>query len=49
MLCYEGDMKFISLGAVCNVLRERKWWLFCAAIATDTPMLVSPNLRVLRA
>ncbi|HTT09393.1 MAG TPA: hypothetical protein VMG60_00740 [Burkholderiaceae bacterium] len=40
-------MKFISLDALCHTLRERKWWTFCAAIATDTPMLVSPNLRVL--
>ena len=42
-------MKFISLGAVSSALKERKWWAFCAAIATDRPVPVSPNLRLLRA
>jgi len=40
-------MKFISLDALCHALKERKWWAFCAAIATDRPMVVSPNLRLL--
>jgi hypothetical protein len=40
-------MKFISLRSVSHALKERKWWSFCAAIATETPVLVGPNLRVL--
>ena len=40
-------MKFISLSSVAHALKERKWWSFCAAIATDAPVLVGPNLRLL--
>jgi len=40
-------VKFISLRSVSHVLKERKWWSFCAAIATDNPVTVGPNLRVL--
>lgn len=41
-------MKFISLVAVSNALKERRWWGFCAAIATDAPVPIGPNLRLLR-
>ena len=40
-------MKFISLQSVSAVLKERKLWSFCAALATDTPLPVGPNLRLL--
>lgn len=40
-------MKFISLGSVFHALKERRFWSFCAALATDQPMRVGPNLRLL--
>jgi hypothetical protein len=40
-------MKFISLRSVSHALKERKWWGFCAAMATDQPVAVGPNLRML--
>jgi hypothetical protein len=40
-------MKSISLRSVSHALREHKWWSFCAALATDTPVPVGPNLRLL--
>ncbi|HEU0202051.1 MAG TPA: hypothetical protein VFR86_16670 [Burkholderiaceae bacterium] len=40
-------MKFISLASVFHALRERKSWGFCAAMATDKPVTVGPNLRLL--
>lgn len=40
-------MKFISLRSVLHALKERRYWAFCAAIATDQPLVVGPNLRVL--
>jgi hypothetical protein len=40
-------MKFISLRSVAQTLKERKWWSFCAALATDRPMAISPQVRVL--
>ena len=30
-------MKFISLSAVLHALKERRFWSFCAARATDHP------------
>jgi hypothetical protein len=43
----EGIMKFISLRSVAHALKEHKLWSFCAAIATDVPVIVGPNLRML--
>jgi len=40
-------MKFISVSSVTHALKERKLWAFCAAIATDRPMPIGPNLRLL--
>lgn len=40
-------MRFISLSSVFHALKERKCWSFCAAMATERPILVSPNLRLL--
>jgi hypothetical protein len=39
--------KFISLRAVCHALKERRFWSFCAAMATDQPIVHGPNLRLL--
>jgi hypothetical protein len=39
-------MKFISFQSVLNTLKERSYWSFCAAIATDEPVRVAPNLRL---
>jgi hypothetical protein len=44
----EKPMKFISLRSVLHALKERRCWAFCAAIATDQPLCVGPNLRILR-
>lgn len=40
-------MKFLSLRSVAQVLKERKLWSFCAAMATDAPISIGPNLRLL--
>ncbi len=40
-------MKFISLLSLLRALQERSWWGFCAAMATDDPVPVGPNLRLL--
>jgi hypothetical protein len=40
-------MKFISLGSVFHALKERRLWSFCAAMATDAPLPIGPNLRLL--
>lgn len=40
-------MKFISLGSVFHALKERRFWGFCAAMATDKPVAAGPNLRLL--
>lgn len=40
-------MKFISLWSVFHALKERRCWAFCAALATDQPVLCGPNLRLL--
>jgi hypothetical protein len=40
-------MKFISLRSVFHALKERRFWTFCAAMATDQPVGVSPNMRLL--
>ena len=40
-------MKFISLRSVFHALKERRWWSFCAAMATDQPLAAGPNLRLL--
>jgi hypothetical protein len=37
--------KFISLGSVYHALQERRFWFFCAAMATDQPLAIGPNLR----
>jgi hypothetical protein len=37
--------KFISLSAVFHALKERRYWAFCAAMATDRPLAAGPNLR----
>jgi hypothetical protein len=41
-------MKFISLRSLFQTLCERRFWAFCAAMATDTPVPFGPNLRPLR-
>jgi len=38
---------FISLQSVFHALKERKYWSFCAALATMQPLSVGPNLRLL--
>jgi hypothetical protein len=38
-------VKFISLRSVFHALKEREFWAFCAAMATDEPVAVGPNLR----
>jgi len=40
-------MKFISLTSVFHALHERRCWAFCAAMATDRPVPVGPNIRLL--
>lgn len=40
-------MKFISLRSLAHALKEHGMWRFCAAIATDAPLVVGPNLRLL--
>jgi hypothetical protein len=40
-------MKFISLSAVLHALKERRFWSFCAAMATDHPMSFGPNVRLI--
>ena len=40
-------MKFISLSAVLHALKERRFWSFCAAMATDQPMSFGPNVRLI--
>lgn len=40
-------MKFISLRSVFHALKERHFWTFCAAMATDAPVAAGPNLRLL--
>ncbi len=40
-------MKFISLRSLVHALKEQHCWAFCAAIATDQPLPVGPNLRIL--
>jgi hypothetical protein len=40
-------MKFISLQSVFHALKEHRCWSFCAAMATDEPVTVGPNLRLL--
>lgn len=40
-------MRFISLTAVFHALKERRFWSFCAAMATDKPVRVGPNVRLL--
>jgi hypothetical protein len=32
---------------VSHALKERRFWAFCAALATDDPVPVGPNLRLL--
>ena len=39
--------KFISLRSVVHALKERRFWHFCAAMATDEPLAIGPNLRCL--
>jgi hypothetical protein len=38
-------VKFISFGALYHALKERRFWSFCAAMATDEPLAEGPNLR----
>jgi hypothetical protein len=40
-------MKFIALSAVLHALKERRFWTFCAAMATDQPVIFGPNVRLL--
>lgn len=42
-----GAMKFIALSCVFHALKERRFWAFCAAMATDKPVAAGPNLRLL--
>jgi len=44
---YWCRMKFISLRSVFHALKERHYWAFCAAMATDKPVAAGPNLRLL--
>jgi len=41
-------MQFVSLRSITRALKERRWWAFCAAMATDRPLTEGPNLRILR-
>lgn len=41
-------MKFISAQSLYHALKERKFWALCAAMSTDQPVLVGPNLRLLK-
>jgi hypothetical protein len=47
-MTWEALVKFISLRSVTQALQERRWWAFCAAMTTDQPVIVGPNLRILR-
>jgi len=40
-------MKYISFMSVLHALKERRCWGFCAAMTTDQPVPVGPNLRLL--
>jgi hypothetical protein len=40
-------MRFISLRSLVHALRERSYRTFCAAMATEQPVVVGPNLRLL--
>jgi hypothetical protein len=40
-------MQFISLRSVMHAIKERKFWAFCAAMGTEQPVAVGPNMRVL--
>ncbi|HTT09937.1 MAG TPA: hypothetical protein VMG60_03520 [Burkholderiaceae bacterium] len=40
-------MKYISYLSLLHALKERRCWGFCAAMATDLPVAVGPNLRLL--
>ena len=40
-------MKYISFRSVVHALKERQIWAFCAAMTTDQPVIVGPNLRLL--
>ncbi len=44
---YWCGMKFVSLMSVFHALKERPFWAFCAAMATDKPVAAGPNLRLL--
>ena len=39
-------MHYVSLHAVLNTLREKRWG-FCAALSTPMPVVYGPNLRLL--
>lgn len=41
-------MKFISAQSLYHALKERKYWALCAAMSTDKPVPVGPNLRRLK-
>lgn len=40
-------MKYISVISLFHALKERRCWSFCAAMTTDQPVPVGPNLRLL--
>jgi hypothetical protein len=41
-------MKFISASSLRHALKEHRFWAFCAALSTDHPVPVGPNLRRLK-
>ena len=43
----KAAMKYISYLSVFHALKERRCWGFCAAMTTDRPVIVGPNLRLL--
>jgi hypothetical protein len=42
-------MQYVSQHAVLHTLRERRFWGFCAALATPVAVYHGPNLRLLDA
>ena len=40
-------MKYISYRSLFHALKERRRWSFCAAMTTDQPVPVGPNLRLI--
>ena len=43
----EAAMKYISYRSLFHAIKERRCWGFCAAMTTDAPVAIGPNLRLL--